>query len=89
MKISVVRTGGFAGLRQQWVVVVDRRDDRDDWFRLVQDLPWRERPSVDPQPDRFVYRIRVSRRQITLAEQQLSGPWRELVDRVRAASDTD
>jgi hypothetical protein len=89
VKISVVRSGGFAGLSRQWVVIVDQRDDRDDWLRLVHDLPWRDRPHVPPQPDRFVYRIRVSRRQITLAEQQLSGPWRELVERVRAAADPE
>jgi hypothetical protein len=71
------------------VVVVDHRDDRDEWLRLVHELPWPDHPRVAPQPDRFVYRIRVSRRQITLAEQQLAGPWRELVDRVRDAAETD
>lgn len=81
----MTRSGGFAGLSRQWAVVVDDQQDRDAWQRLIDSLPWDDRPRTAPQPDRYVYRIRVSRRQITLPEQKLDGPWRELVERVREA----
>ena len=86
MKISVVRSGGFAGIRREWALQVDDRDDRDEWLQLVAVLPWgaRGRPVAAPMmPDRFSYRIGVSRRRITLPESELTGPWRQLVDRVR------
>ncbi|MFP7833726.1 protealysin inhibitor emfourin [Marisediminicola sp. LYQ134] len=87
MKITVIRTGGFAGLATRWTVEVDELVDRDEWFALVEALPWSERPAEQDGVDRFVYRIRVSRRRITLPETRVEGPWRELVDRVRAISD--
>jgi len=83
MKITVIRSGGIAGLTREWVVHVEQQDDRESWFRLVEQLPWNERRPEAPQPDRYVYRIRVSRRGITLPEQQLTGPWRHLVEKVR------
>ena len=87
MKITVVRSGGIAGLSRKWVVVVEEQEDRDSWLGLIEELPWGRFTLAQPQPDRYVYRIRVSRRQITLPEQQLAGPWRELVERVRKAAD--
>lgn len=80
MKISVVRSGGFAGISRSWVIVIDRDDAA--WVTLLHDLPWSEVRTTAPAPDRFVYRIRVSRRQVVLPEQQVAGVWRELVDRV-------
>ena len=80
MKITVVRSGGFAGLTRSWVVVVDRHDQH--WASLLDDLPWGSVKLVVPTPDRFVYRIRVSRRQVVLPEQQVAGAWRTLVDQV-------
>lgn len=96
MKITVRRTGGVAGLTATWQVRVEEQPDRDEWIRLVETLPWPERPAADghkagrpveqAQPDRFIYVIRVSRRRITLPERQLDGAWRELVQRVRQAA---
>ena len=80
MKITVVRSGGFAGLTRSWVIIIDQRDEA--WTGLLDDLPWRQVTPSAPQPDRYVYRIRVSRRQVVLPEQELSGAWRTLVDRV-------
>ena len=80
MKITVVRSGGFAGLTRSWVIIIDQRDEA--WTGLLDDLPWRQVTPSAPQPDRYVYRIRVSRRQVVLPEQQVSGAWRTLVDRV-------
>lgn len=79
----MTRTGGFAGLTATWTVLVDDQPDSDEWTRLVAALPWNAQPKPAPQPDRYVYRIRLSRREITLPEQALDGPWRELVDRVQ------
>jgi hypothetical protein len=87
VKITVVRSGGIAGLSRTWVVVVEEQEDRDSWLGLIKDLPWQRDTIARPQPDRYVYRIRVSRRQITLPEQHLDGPWRELVERVRTAAE--
>ena len=80
MKITVVRSGGFAGLTRSWVIIIDQRDEA--WTGLLDDLPWTQVTPTAPQPDRYVYRIRVSRRQVVLPEQQVSGAWRTLVDRV-------
>lgn len=85
MKVSVTRSGGFAGLSRTWAVTVDEQPDADAWNNLLDQLPWNERATTAPQPDRYVYEIRCSRRRVTLPEQQLTGPWRELVDRVRQA----
>ena len=87
MKISVVRSGGFAGLITSWVIVIPKDDE--EWRNLVRDLPWDEEGVVAPNPDRYVYRIRVSRRQITLPEQQIDGAWRTLVERVIKSAEED
>lgn len=87
MKISVVRSGGFAGLSLTWAVQVDEQSDPQSWTSLIEDLPWHtSRHQAPAHPDRYVYRIRVSRRRITLAEQEVTGPWRELVEKVREAA---
>lgn len=87
MKITVTRSGGIAGIRRTWIVIVEEQADSEDWNRLVSDLPWDARVREPAQPDRFVYEIRASRRRITLPERHVTGPWRELVDRVRAADE--
>ena len=79
----MTRTGGFAGLTATWTVLVDEQPDSDEWTRLVAALPLAPGNKPAPQPDRYVYRIQVARRQVTLPEQALDGPWRELVDRVQ------
>ena len=83
MKVIVIRTGGMAGLRRTWEVAVDDQPDRESWAELLTRLPWEHRPKVPAQPDRYVYEIRCSRHRVVLPEQQVTGPWRELVDRVR------
>jgi len=87
VRITVVRSGGFAGLTRTWQVRVEEQRDQESWLGLVRELPWDIRPAPSVSRDRFVYLIRVSRRRITLPEQEVRGPWRELVDRVRDAAD--
>ena len=84
-RILVVRSGGIAGLRQQWLV--DSPDELNEWLTLVQACPW---DSVRPDPssrDRFVWRIEAhlpqTRHAASVPDRDLVGPWRTLVDRVR------
>ncbi len=82
MTITVVRSGGIAGLSRSWVVVVDEQPDSEAWRELLESIPWDRQPPLRPQPDRYVYQIRYSRRRVTLTEADLRGAWRDLVDRV-------
>ncbi|MGV8851450.1 MAG: protealysin inhibitor emfourin [Rhodoglobus sp.] len=85
MKILVWRSGGLLGRRVEWDVVVDEQPDPDQWYLLIAELPWDERPSTLTTPDRYIYRIRCDPHEVVIPEQELTGPWRELVDRVRDA----
>ena len=84
MKVSVTRSGGIAGLSHTWAIAIDEQPDREAWQELLDRLPWDERSPSAPQPDRYIYEIRISRRRVTLPEQSVTGPWRELVDRVKS-----
>ena len=89
MDVIVSRSGGLAGLRLTWQVRVEEQPDPDDWYLLLEEIPWNQPPAVPPEPDRFVYRIRCPPREVTLAERQLVGPWRELVDRVQETTEPE
>lgn len=87
LSILVVRSGGFAGLTQQWQV--DPRDDADEWVALVHACPWSAVGHDAASRDRFVWRIeaRLARtvRRASVPDALLVGPWRVLVDRVQKA----
>jgi len=85
MRITVVRTGGVAGLRREWTVVVEQQPDAEAWTELIEHVLWEQPPAEDGRPDRYVYLIRSSQYEVRLGESALDGPWRELVDRVRDA----
>ncbi|SFR88081.1 hypothetical protein SAMN05428970_3525 [Agromyces sp. CF514] len=102
MDVFVARSGGLAGIRLTWHVKVDDQPDADDWFVLIEEIPWNEVPPVPPEPDRFTWDIRcepsdptepggrdpiAQTAEATLAERQLTGPWRQLVDRVRETTE--
>ena len=87
MDVIVSRSGGLAGLRLTWVVRIDEQPDSDDWYLLIEEIPGGRPPPAPPEPDRFVYRIRCEPHEATLAERQLTGPWRELVERVQRATE--
>jgi hypothetical protein len=85
LTVQVIRTGGFAGLRRQWKVEATSEDEARDWWPLVEACPW-DVTTDDGYPDGFVYEVQASDREndreAVLPEQQIDGPWRELVDAV-------
>lgn len=83
MKVNLLRSGGFAGLRTGWEVQVDEQADADQWLTLVDACPWDEPAPPDPGNDRYIYELRVDDRRTVLGEGSLRGPWRSLADRVR------
>jgi hypothetical protein len=87
--IAVVRSGGIAGIRRQWRVEAEP-DDAGDWIALIDSCPWDQEADADPGADRFIWSIRartpVERRERELPDSALDGPWRALVEAVRAAS---
>lgn len=89
MDVEVVRSGGIAGLRLSWTVNVEDQPDPEEWVLLIERLPWSETPPAPPEPDRYIYRIRCEPHEATLAERQVTGPWRDLVDRVRDVAEPE
>ncbi len=79
--VRVTRTGGFAGLRRQWEVEATSEDEAQALWPLVEACPWDAEPG-ECRPDGFVYEVRANDRAATLPEQQIDGPWRDLVDAV-------
>ncbi|RFA13837.1 hypothetical protein B7R22_11470 [Subtercola boreus] len=93
--VTVVRTGGFAGLKRTWEATADDPSTVDVWLGFADSLPWGATPREDPRSvDRFVYRIVIAvhsevRHETTLPESALTGRWRDLVDRVQQQADGD
>lgn len=86
MKVIVSRSGGTAGIRLTWEVQVDDQPDATEWAEFLSDLPWEQVAESPAEPDRYLYRIRCAPYEVVIAEPQIAGPWRELVDRVQAAN---
>ena len=88
--ITVVRSGGFAGLRQEWQAEVGDPGERDDWMLLIQACPWGRTPTDPTSHDRYLWRIEARgprlRRSATVPDAFLDGPWRALVERVRTSN---
>jgi hypothetical protein len=91
LRILVVRSGGFAGVPRTWSV--EAEDDADTWLPLIEACPWGAQGTDPAARDRFVWRIEVRarrhhRRSASVPDRDLAGPWRELVDRVKAAAES-
>ncbi len=84
MKVNVLRSGGFAGLTTAWEVRVDEQPDPAQWVQLVDSCPWNDPDKCSPGQDRYVYELKAGPHRTMLGEEYLQGPWRVLVDRVRA-----
>ena len=87
MRIQVWRSGGLLGRRVEWDVVVEEQPDPEQWQLLIDKLPWDKCSTTNTAPDRYTYGIRCDPNEVVIPEQELTGPWRELVDRVRDADE--
>lgn len=93
MKITVERSGGFAGMTRTWTVLPAPPDDMDRWQPLIEACPWDTVPASgrtapSGQPDRFTYSIRAGVHRAVLPEQALTGPWLDLVEHAKAAAES-
>lgn len=84
--ITVARTGGFAGLRREWMIEVSAPQDAERWRPIVEACPWDD-VSTSTSADGFVYDLRVADHAAVVAERELDGPWRALVDAVRSTAE--
>lgn len=94
MRIDVERTGGIAGIPRRWSASAEAGDAA--WQALVDRCPWpsAEQSAATAAPDvgadRFCFTVHVCQgprhREVTLAEHEVTGPWRTLVDAVRTGS---
>jgi hypothetical protein len=90
--VAVVRSGGIAGISRRWRVEIAASDsaDADTWIALIERCPWDADTESSTGADRFMWSIRArtphERRERELPDAAVSGPWRDLVDAVRAAS---
>lgn len=88
--VTIVRTGGVAGLRREWTATASG-SDADAVRALVDSDAW-VTVSVDPgSRDRFVWSIVVTgagrRRTVKVPEARLDGALQELVSRVQQDGD--
>ncbi|MGZ8804681.1 MAG: protealysin inhibitor emfourin [Microbacterium sp.] len=90
--VTVTRTGGFAGLRRTWHAQPDTAD-APQWIALIDGCPWDAADPTRAVPptgaDRFVWHVDArcgdAAREAALADPEVRGPWRELIDAVRSA----
>jgi hypothetical protein len=87
--IAVVRTGGIAGISRRWTIEA-APDQAGEWIDRIDRCPWDADLESGSGADRFVWSIRArtprERRERDVPDTALSGPWRDLVDAVRAAA---
>lgn len=90
--VTVTRTGGIAGLRRTWRAQPGTAES-SHWIALIDGCPW---DAADPAraipptgADRFVWHVDArcgdAAREAALADPEVQGPWRELIDAVREA----
>ncbi|MEV5571408.1 protealysin inhibitor emfourin [Spirillospora sp. NPDC052269] len=79
MKVTVVRSGGFAGIERR-----GQADSSDDPLLdgLVGRVDLGALPPPGRKPDQFVYDIDIDGDATSVGEAQLTGPLRELVHHV-------
>jgi hypothetical protein len=88
--VTVVRTGGLAGLRREWRAEPPA-DDAPRWVSLIDVCPWDSVDARTDGADRYVWSIRArcdddDPLEAELGDGQLDGPWRTLVDEVRSSA---
>jgi hypothetical protein len=87
--VTVVRTGGFAGLNRRWTAQPPAADT-SRWVALIDACPWDDAAAgdADSGADRFTWRLDArhgdQEHRVQLPETGLNGPWRDLVDQVQS-----
>lgn len=99
MRIEITRSGGFGGLTRTWSLEVSASEAEQRWLPLAAEAEPGPAPAPAPAPgeeptarsgsgahrDRFTYRITIGYTEVLVPEEHLEEPWRELIDRARAA----
>jgi hypothetical protein len=96
VRVTVTRTGGFAGMKREWSAE-PQTADAPRWVALIEECPWDQAPDDGAPPrgaDLFVWRIRAQvlapeepvERDAELQDPDVTGPWQTLIDEVRTAS---
>lgn len=92
--VVIIRTGGIAGMRRRWHVEPPI-EEAPRWVALIEQCPW-DGPAQEQEhtgADRYIWSIRahtpVDQRERDVPDRELAGPWRDLVDAVRDASQVD
>ncbi len=85
MRITVSRSGGFAGLVRRAEVDTEGREDAGDWLALAT----RAVPLLPVAPpgrvrDAFVWTIELGDQRAVLPDRSLTGPLRDLAERTLA-----
>jgi len=86
--VTVVRTGGFAGIRREWSARPPE-PERSRWVMLIRQCPWDDQDAAGPAGvDRFTWHIEAQLgdddRRAEVPETGLHGPWRDLVAEVQS-----
>jgi hypothetical protein len=83
MRITVRRTGGFAGIERYGEVDTACRPDDGEWRALARQAVAAGRAAPPAGvPDGFAYRITVDDETVYCADPHLTGEQRELISRV-------
>jgi len=86
--VTVTRSGGIAGIRRSWRAQAEE-DAASPWIARIEECPWDavERRSPAQGADRFMWDVNArcgeEARRAELADSDVRGPWRELIDAVR------
>jgi len=86
VSVTVVRSGGIAGIRRTWRAE-PVGDDAEPWLELIARCPWDVRCHAPSGADRFSWRVSAEmgreHHEAQLADADVTGPWRTLIDAVR------
>jgi hypothetical protein len=85
VRIEITRSGGFAGLTRTWTLEVSRTEAEQRWLPLAEAEAGGSGAESGSHRDRFTYRITIGYAEVHLSENRLDDPWRELIERARAA----
>jgi hypothetical protein len=91
--VTVTRTGGIAGLKRTWRAQ-PADADAPRWIALLEECPWDAadpaRPITPNGADRYMWHVDArcgeDEREAALADPEVQGPWRDLIDAVRSVN---